>query len=111
MNNWELPSIRCCVPGDSMSDPGRAATPNTSRGVPTVMGPDRSAVNTAFSTPTPSHDQLQLSAIASTEPYVPAQQLNDTTQDHVPSKALFALPVPARGTNCPSAVMLASAKS
>ena len=57
-------SIGIARPGYSMSDPGEAAIPNTSRGVPTVMGPDRSAVNTAFSTPTPSHEQLQLSAIA-----------------------------------------------
>ena len=80
-------SIGIARPGYSMSDPGEAATPNTSRGVPTVMGPDRSAVNTAFSTPTPSHEQLQLSAIASTKPYVPARQLNDTAQDHLGSSA------------------------
>ena len=80
-------SIGIARPGYSMSDPGEAATPNTSRGVPTVMGPDCSAVNTAFSTPTPSNEQLQLSAIASTEPYVPARQLNDTAQDHLGSSA------------------------
>ena len=64
-----------------MSDPGQAETPNAPRGVPTVMGPDSSAANTAYATPTPPSGNLLQSATASTEPYVPARQLNETLQE------------------------------
>ena len=74
-----------------MSDPGQAETPNAPRGVPTVMGPDSSAANTAYATPSKVSGKINPANIG-TKGFNSPQQFQDEralTMSSLPNELRF----------------------